>query len=82
MTSAGSSSELMPQDGPEGANFRELERVRLKRSVSSDGRVCPAGSLGTIVHRYHGGSAYEVEFVSPLQAVLTLNASEITSAQI
>lgn len=35
-----------------------LARVRFKRQVGE----IPAGELGTIVHVYPGGEAYEVEF--------------------
>jgi hypothetical protein len=40
----------------------------------------PAGSTGTVVHRYRDGAAFEVEFIRPEHAVLTLVASQIELA--
>jgi hypothetical protein len=43
------------------SGFDELDRVRLKRAISVEGRDFAPGLTGTIVLR-HGHKAYEVEF--------------------
>ena len=56
----------------------EHERIVLKTDLTSEG--LQAGDVGTIVHVYSDGQAYEVEFVT-LQgrtaAVVTLDASQV-----
>ena len=55
--------------------LKEHERVVLTRSKSGDG--LEAGDVGTIVHVYPDGQAYEVEFVAldgHTTAVATLEA--------
>jgi len=46
---------------PKPATLGELERVRLKNAVESEGRALASGLTGTIV-LCHGTQAYEVEF--------------------
>jgi hypothetical protein len=68
----------MPWDDiQEGAARAELSRVTLRRNVMSGNGTVPAGSTGTIVHVYPGGSAYEVEFASPVHAVATVKADDL-----
>lgn len=58
--------------------IKEHERVVLAATVPSEGLV--AGDVGTVVHVYRDGQAYEVEF-STLEgktaAVVTLEASQV-----
>jgi len=57
---------------------REHERVVLKTAVLEHGLM--DGDVGTVVHVYPGGKAYEVEFVAlngETAAVATLKASQI-----
>lgn len=59
--------------------LKELSRVSLRAEQSSrDGTCVPAGSKGTIVAVLSGGKAYMVEFVRPVQAVLTLQARDFS----
>ena len=56
----------------------EHERVVLKSPVPAEG--LEAGDVGTVVHVYPDGLAYEVEFVAldgHTAAVVTLEASQI-----
>lgn len=43
------------------SGFDELDRVKLKKAISVEGRTLDAGLTGTIV-LCHGTTAYEVEF--------------------
>lgn len=52
----------------------EHDRVRLRETFSSENGVVPKGSVGTIVGVWKKGELYEVEFLAPVQAVLTIPA--------
>jgi Domain of unknown function (DUF4926) len=55
----------------------ELTVVRLRAPTSAEAQGdLPAGSLGTIVFVHDGGEAFEVEFVEPFAAVITLRRDE------
>jgi len=57
---------------------KEHERVVLTTAVPAEG--LEAGDVGTIVHAYRDGEAYEVEFVTldgHTAAVVTLEASQV-----
>ena len=58
--------------------IKEHERVVLRTPLSSEGPE--AGDVGTVVHVYNDGQAYEVEFVTldgHTAAVVTLEASQV-----
>jgi len=58
--------------------IKEHERVVLTTSVPASG--LEAGDVGTVVHVYKDGEAYEVEFMTldgHTEAVLTLEASQV-----
>lgn len=58
--------------------IHEHERIVLKSPVIAEG--LEAGDVGTVVHAYADGSAYEVEFVTlegKTAAVVTLEASQV-----
>ena len=58
--------------------IRELDRVVLTGAVPSEGLV--TGDVGTVVHVYDGGKAFEVEFMTldgQTAAVATVEASAI-----
>jgi len=58
--------------------LKEHERVVLLTAVAAEG--LEAGDVGTIVHVYQDGKAYEVEFVAldgHTRAVVTLEANQI-----
>ena len=58
--------------------IQEHERVVLKTSVPA--QKLEAGDVGTVVHIYRDGQAYEVEFVTldgRTVAVVTLEADQI-----
>jgi hypothetical protein len=60
--------------------IKEHDLVVLGTSVPSEGLV--AGDVGTVVHIYHDGQAYEVEFTTlegKTAAVITVEASQIRS---
>ncbi|MDI3340931.1 MAG: DUF4926 domain-containing protein [Sphaerobacter sp.] len=60
--------------------FRELDQVVLMRDLPEFGLA--AGDLGTVVHVYPGGRAYEVEFAAlggETVAVVTLPADAVRS---
>lgn len=59
------------------STVRELDVVRLLAEVKLDEGQLPAGALGTAVYRHRNGEAFEVEFILPFHALLTLRASEI-----
>lgn len=58
--------------------IQEHERVVLKTSVPA--QKLEAGDVGTVVHVYRDGQAYEVEFVTldgRTAAVVTLEADQV-----
>jgi hypothetical protein len=58
--------------------MKEHERVVLKVPVAAEG--LEAGDVGTVVHVYPGGLAYEVEFITlagKTAAVVTLEAPQV-----
>ncbi|MCU0772380.1 MAG: DUF4926 domain-containing protein [Verrucomicrobia bacterium] len=58
--------------------IKEHERVVLKSDVPAEG--LKAGDVGTVVHVYGDGKAYEVEFVAldgHTAAVVTLEAVQV-----
>jgi Domain of unknown function (DUF4926) len=58
--------------------IKEHERVVLKTAVPAE--ALEAGDVGTVVHVYRDGQAYEVEFVTldgTTAAVVTLEASQL-----
>ena len=60
--------------------IKEHDLVVLGTAVPSEGLV--AGDVGTVVHIYHDGQAYEVEFTTlegKTAAVITVDASQIRS---
>ncbi|AWB22233.1 DUF4926 domain-containing protein [Methylobacterium currus] len=58
--------------------IRELDTARLLLEVTDDeGREVPAGSVGTVVGVWNQGEAYEVEFVTPFQALATVESGQL-----
>ena len=58
--------------------IKEHDRVALVATVPSEGLV--VGDVGTVVHLYRDGQAYEVEFTTlegKTAAVVTLEASQV-----
>ena len=58
--------------------IKEHERVVLKTAVSAEG--LEAGDVGTVVHVYRDGRAYEVEFTTlegKTAAVVTVESSQV-----
>ena len=58
--------------------MKEHERVVLKSPVPGEG--LEAGDVGTVVHVYRDGKAYEVEFLTQdgrTAAVVTLQAAQV-----
>ena len=59
-------------------SMKEHERVVLKAPVPAEG--LEAGDVGTVVHVYRDGEAYEVEFLTldgRTAAVVTLEAAQV-----
>ena len=60
------------------AAIKEHERVVLSKPIQEEGLV--AGDVGTVVHVYSDGLAYEVEFTTldgRTAAVVTVEASDV-----
>jgi len=58
--------------------MKEHERVVLKTAIASEALV--AGDVGTVVHVYRDGLAYEVEFITldgKTAAVVTVETAQI-----
>lgn len=58
--------------------IKEHERIVLTTDLPAEG--LKAGDVGTVVHRYHDGLAYEVEFVTldgKTAAVVTIEADHV-----
>lgn len=61
-----------------GTMIREHDRVVLKSAVPAEG--LEAGDVGTVVHVYRDGLAYEVEFTTlagDTAAVVTVEAGQV-----
>ena len=61
--------------------IREFDRVVLTAAVPSEGLV--SGDVGTVVHVYEDGKAFEVEFMTldgQTAAVATIEASSVRPA--
>ena len=58
--------------------IEEISAVTLIESIDLGpvGHI-PAGTVGTVVFVHEGGAAYEVEFSSPLYALVTLLPAQI-----
>jgi hypothetical protein len=63
--------------GP-GTGFADLSVVSLIRAIEVDGRTMPRGAIGTVVGVY-GNGGYEVEFMLPFHAVLTLGQTDLSA---
>jgi hypothetical protein len=60
------------------ATIKEHERIVLTRPVPNEG--LEAGDVGTVVHVYRDGSAYEIEFTTldgKTAAVVTVEAADV-----
>ena len=56
----------------------ELSLVALRRPREvEDGRIVPAGSVGTVVATWAMGKAYEVEFSKPFHALATIEHEDL-----
>ena len=58
--------------------IKEHERIVLTTDIPEEG--LKTGDVGTVVHRYNDGLAYEVEFVTldgKTAAVVTVEASQV-----
>lgn len=54
--------------------------VRLTRPVEADGRLLPAGAIGTVIHVYRNRAAYAVEFADPPGCVTDVHSGDLTLA--
>lgn len=60
--------------------IKELERVVLTEPLTAEG--LESGDVGTVVHTYRDGAAFEVEFTTldgHTAAVVTVEASQVRS---
>lgn len=58
--------------------IKELDRIVLTVALPKDGLEC--GDVGTVVHAYQDGKAFEVEFTTldgKTAAVVTVEASDV-----
>ena len=51
--------------------------MALRHPVECKGAVLPEGGKGTVVHVYHDGEHYEVEFAEPFPCTVTLRRGDI-----
>jgi hypothetical protein len=73
---SGSSQRIL--EGEPAMPIKELDRVVLTASVPAEG--LEAGDVGTVVHTYEDGKAFEVEFTTlegATAAVVTVEASAV-----
>jgi hypothetical protein len=64
-----------------GNMIKEHDRIVLKTAITAEG--LEAGDVGTVVHVYRDGLAYEVEFTTlngDTAAVVTVEASQVRPA--
>lgn len=72
--------ELLRDRARGARDIGELSRVVLRGPKRIGERELPAGSTGTVVHAYENAAVYEVEFVAPFHALVTLERSELEPA--
>lgn len=82
MSAALRSASFYVQNGHDGGGaLPELSRVMLLQSAAAEGgEIVSARSVGTIVSVLGGGIAYEVEFMSPVEALVTVAATMVRLA--
>lgn len=61
--------------------FNELDEVALATPVyvKDVGRELPAGARGTVVGIWQGGKAYEVEFSTPFECLVTVPSAGLAA---
>jgi type I restriction enzyme R subunit len=69
--------ELLRKRGQASRDLPELTRVVLRVPKQVGEQELPPGSAGTVVYAYEKADAYEVEFMRPFHAVLTVERSEL-----
>jgi hypothetical protein len=57
-----------------------LDRVRLTEDVTTEGITLKMGSEGTAVFKHRQDDAFEVEFFTPIHAVVGVHASKLEVA--
>ncbi|MGL4313100.1 MAG: DUF4926 domain-containing protein [Sphingomonas sp.] len=67
--------------GPE-PDFAELDLVQLRSTIYDRGHSFRVGTIGTVLFRHPGGEAFEVEFASPLPAVMTLRPWDLADVNV
>jgi hypothetical protein len=70
---------LPKRRSPPKHRFAEMSVVALTHAIQVEGQSLPAGTQGTVVAAYRDGVGYEVEFAGPFQAVVTLEAADLTA---
>ncbi len=61
-----------------GTMIKEHDRIVLKTDIAAEG--LEAGDVGTVIHSYRDGQAYEVEFTTlngDTAAVVTVEAAQV-----
>jgi len=75
---AGMNVPLTPISQDDGSPLAELCQVKSLDLIKEGGREMPKGAIGTVVQVYDHGAAYEVEFTSPLHAVIFARREQLT----
>jgi hypothetical protein len=70
LTMVGKSPSRIKSGSPGESDLAEFARVRARHEIRERGQLVPLGAVGTIVHVYEGGATFEVEFTSPVHAVV------------
>lgn len=68
----------LPAQNVKGNMIKEHDRIVLKSDITAEG--LKAGDVGTVVHIYRDGLAYEVEFTTldgDTAAVVTVESSQV-----
>jgi len=76
-------NQLAASSDPRDDRLSEHSVAKLSHSVTlGDGRTLPAGSAGAIVGIWGEGKAYEVEFLEPFHAVVTVPADALSAGEL
>ena len=59
--------------------FAELSRVAVVRALHQGDDIVPEGAVGTIVHVYAEGEAFEVEFSTPAGTVILAKRGDVSA---
>lgn len=66
--------------GASAKPLAEHSRVVAVREITEDMTIIPAGAVGTVINIIRGGVGYDVEFTTPIHAIVAAERAELKPA--